>query len=131
MTGKRIVLILYEARIRAYSAVVSPLFSRETIRRQIISFWLCMGAPLNINYCRVPAESDSAKQHGSHEMIFTRDSVTSITMEIYHSGRIIIRTAPFISVVLWGWFFTIITSISVLNMAKQIIPFTMFHDEQS
>ena len=32
-----------------YSAFVSPSSSRETIKRQIRSFWLCMGASLNIN----------------------------------------------------------------------------------
>ena len=64
ITDKRVVLIMYEA----------PIFKR-TFKRQIRPFWLCMSAPLNIKCGRVPAETDSARQHGSYEMILTRDSV--------------------------------------------------------
>ena len=82
ITVKRVVLIMYEAPIcRDYSAFVSPLSSRDTTNnRQIRSFWLCLGEPLNINCGQVPEETDSAKQHGSHEMIFIRDSVISMTI---------------------------------------------------
>ena len=61
ITGKRVVLILYKAQIRDYSAFVSPSSYRETIKRHIRSFWLCMGAPLNRNYYQHPAEIVSSK----------------------------------------------------------------------
>ena len=82
ITCKQIVLIMYEAPIRADSAFVSPSLSRETIKDQSAQILLDMyGCTTQYKLWPndSPKQSNSATQHG-HEKIIVRDSVILMTI---------------------------------------------------